>query len=58
MLSASTAPQRTFVRLSGRFPRLRVFLNVCQRVKNQFSKYFRKSSIFYLLAVTDRCLKI
>ena len=37
LLTASTAPQRTFVRLSGRFSCLRVFLNVCSVSKNTFS---------------------
>ena len=32
LLTVSTAPQRTFVRLSERFPCLRVFLIVCQTV--------------------------
>ena len=36
LLTASTAPQRTFVRLSERFPCLRVFLNVCSVSKNAF----------------------
>jgi hypothetical protein len=37
LLTVSTAPQRTFVRLSERFPCLRVFLNVCSVSKNTFS---------------------
>jgi len=36
LLTASKAPQRTFVRLSGLFPRLRAPLAGCQLVKKQF----------------------